>query len=680
LPRDNDQVPREEDIDLLPSLMREGTVEAIVLMTPSQDYELFGDVDHSISVDIAARGRSDSAFNRFVVFIPLSLRIESLSAPGVNYTLSYTRLVGQINFDLPLDSSINNIEIRGTIPSTSVFWRNSMLYAQIQIAAYFGPTSVKYLLYDSPGSRILDNYVGVPPENVKIDDKNYVLVKQYTPYFTSEDVYKYYNAAILYESNSRSITSGLILASFFAILGASPYIYSSYSRHYVRNILLRFSRFFQRIIGPINSSRLLSGYVLCIFLMLSLALVAGPDPRMKVFVLAEPSTSEGIEKIVTDFGGVPLTIADTATEIETISNLGTLQTIIVSDYVPLSNEYAETFLFPALKNVRRVIIIPDEGNEFQERVRERLSEDSILESEASKLSSALNKISIRPNFFGLNIELDTYLNIARIEALLSFLLVFLGIAYLSTRLLEIGSKPGLSGLSESIIYVVSYYVITQAVLMTASYVLGMPLGLHAVTSGSKDVTALGLLGLGGGSRPRMMVAFSGVLAGALLTRKGAFRLDKSSILLFSLLIFALALDPLTNGVILYEFLLLFSVGPDFQFTTDFATMIKTFLRFVGDIFGGWVTPYFAISRGIMLYYVGAIPFVLIPKLRQTSATLLLFLSAFAISQGGIRVAEMTPLKTVTNIFPGIVAGLVFAMLFIILSLFEDKIRNIFRGN
>lgn len=555
-----------------------------------------------------------------------------------------------------------------------------MLYAQIQIAAYFGPTSVRYLIYDSPGTRILDNYVGVPPENVRLNNRDYILVRQYTPYFTSEDVYKYYNAAILYESNSRSITSGLILVSFFTILGASPYIYRSYSRHYIGNILSQLKRFSQRIIGPINSSRLLSGYVLCVFLMLSLALLSGPDPRMKVFVLAEPSTSQEIERIVSDIGGVPLTIADTATEIETISNLGTLQTIVVADYIPLSNEYAETFLFPAFKNVRRIIIIPDNENVFHDKIKERLSAESIVESEISDLPNSFDKISRRSNFFGLNIELNTYLNIARLEALLSFLLVFLGIAYLSTRLLEVGTKPGLSGISESIIYVVSYYVITQAVLMTASFVLGMPLGLHAVTSGSRDVTALGLLGLGGGSRPRMIVAFSGVLFGALFTTKGAYRLDRLSILLFTLLIFVLALDPLTNGVILYEFLLLFSVGPDFQFTTDFSTIIKTFLRYVGDIFGGWVTPTFAISRGIMLYYVGAIPFVLIPKLRQTSATLLLFLSAFAISQGGIRVAEMTPLKTVTNIFPGIVAGLVFAMLFIVLSLFEDKIRNIFRLN
>ncbi len=677
------RLPRSsvEDIitNISPKEASEGQVQAVIVVSPSTQYEIFGDVQHSISVNIAARGRNQFPSNIFVVFFPLEFYIREINTYGLNYTVGFQRQYGEIRFFLPETADLCKIEIEGTISSSSMLWRNSAPIAKIQIASFFGPTIVEHLVYQPPNSRILDIYVGVPYEDVLIESKSYIKVRQFTPTFSQEDVYKYYGAVILYESLEREAFSITAMILIFAIIGLSPYILDTELHSSLRRFTSQLMRIYHLIRKQVSSNRLLSAYILCAFLMISLSLFAGPDPRVKVFVLGSPSSSDQISQLVTNMHGIALTIEDTATEIETLASLGSLRAFIIADFIPISDDYARTYLYPALDNVHNILVIPSMANGFQEEVRQRF-ETGIIETELSDIPNVLAKISSRSNFFGLNIDVDTFLSVAKAEALLSFILVFLGLSYLAHRLIEVGCQPMLSGIGNSVIYVVAYYVVTQAVLMSSSILLSMPLGLHAVTSGSLDVTALGLLGLGGGSRPRMLSAFLGIFFGTLMAAKGGFKLDRFSLLAIILLFGIIALDPLTNGVLFHEFLLVFSVGPEFESTAESASLIKNFIGNVADIFGGWVTSSFAISRGIMLYYMGAIPFVLIPKLKRTSATILLLIGTAAIGLGGIRVAEMTPWKTLTNIFPGIATGLVIAMLFVLISMIEGAIRRLLRNN
>jgi hypothetical protein len=211
--------------------------------------------------------------------------------------------------------------------------------------------------------------------------------------------------------------------------------------------------------------------------------------------------------------------------------------------------------------------------------------------------------------------------------------------------------------------------------MSSSALLGWPLGLHAVTSGSGQVTVIGLFHLGAGNQPRTLAAIIGLVIGAAPAMWP--RIDKYIIIAIGALAFFIVADPLTGGTVFFEFALLLTGGPQLDVANSTMIGVKSFLNQIGSDVAGWVSSNFGISSGEMFYYLGAVPLALVAKLQRGTATLVLFVCGFAACDGIVRVAEMTAYKTEPSMVAGVLSGLVIAIAFLGVSRVEGLVRRHF---
>jgi hypothetical protein len=275
--------------------------------------------------------------------------------------------------------------------------------------------------------------------------------------------------------------------------------------------------------------------------------------------------------------------------------------------------------------------------------------------------------------FGFKVEPQLYLKITAFLGICSLILVFLGMAFLSFALIYAGKRPLQMGLFEAIVFSAFIFLFTEIIYIVCGVLLATPLGLH---SGGTKVTAVGLLGFGGGSRPRMLAGFLGFLFGVLISLKDGVKIGRIGVATFLAAIFFIIVDPLTSGLIFYEFILIYT-GTPYTFETAEITKfyVKDFLSSFGRALGGWTSPTLLISTGIILYYVGAIPFFLFPRTQKNTAAFMLFFCAFSAASGGIRVSNMRPWDAFMSLLPGVVAGMVAVLIFYAISSFELFIKR-----
>ncbi|MEM3641600.1 MAG: hypothetical protein QXH37_06750 [Candidatus Bathyarchaeia archaeon] len=423
----------------------------------------------------------------------------------------------------------------------------------------------------------------------------------------------------------------------------------------------------------LDSSKLLHAYVLCALLMVSLSFAVGPDPRVKVYVL---SSTQGNAAFIADFlnenGAFSITIFDEMSEFELLSDLGVFSAVVVGDFYPPTEGLVKNYIYPAFDVVPQIIVVKDYAFEsFVNEVVRRYGEKTVVVNGLADLSRILVTLDKRANPLCLEIPLWVYMGVSGFVGLCSLLIVFLGFTFLASKLLEIGKKPGVGGFAEAIAYAFFLFFFTQMIYIVCSVLLAMPLGLH---TSSPKVTAIGFMGFGGGSRPRMFAGLAGVLFGAFASLKEGLKLSREGLAVFVILFLFILIDPLTHGVVFYEFVLLYTAGPMYETAFAAWTSVRTFLSFIGFSFGGLVSPIYGLSTGIILYYAGAIPIVLFSKLEKGTATVFLFICAFWAASGGIRVADMMPWKSVASSIPGIVVGLFFSAIFWLISLAEKLIK------
>lgn len=429
----------------------------------------------------------------------------------------------------------------------------------------------------------------------------------------------------------------------------------------------------------LDSSKLLTAYMLCGILMISTSFVAGPDPRLKVYVFASSQgTADSISNFVHAQGGVTVTTFDELGDLRTMANVGVFSAAIIGDFLPPSESQANLKIYPALDNIPNIIILNVTGwrayEEFSSEIEKRYADKTTVVNDLTSFGAALRRVERRENALGLDVSPNIYLGVSAFVGLCSFILVFLGLAFVASKLIEIGKKPGVRGFPEAVAYTVLYFAFTQLTYIVCSVLLAMPLGLHTSRLGTK-VTAVGLLGFGGGSRPRMFAGLAGFLFGAVISLKQGLKLDKAGFISLLMVGFFVIVDPLTSGVLFHEFILLYTVGPYFETAMATQSYVKTFLAEIGAALGGWVSPTYGLSTGTILYCAGIIPFYLSAKLEKSTATVLLFSCAFFAASGGVRVADMNPWSAVASLIPGIVAGFIFAALFALISLAEKAIRT-----
>ncbi|MGD0396177.1 MAG: hypothetical protein ABSB26_04620 [Nitrososphaerales archaeon] len=448
-------------------------------------------------------------------------------------------------------------------------------------------------------------------------------------------------------------------------------------------------------LGRLDSHKFLSIFIIISVVMLSLSFTAGPDPRIKVFVIASDSSTKEIKGNLTQsLGNVQiLTPSDTVSEFNTMATLGTVQVVVISDYNKLVDvPSVEKYILSSLDLVPLTIVLNNSNYVLKAYAKNEASLGlgsplvSTLNGTRNGRNLTISLLGspdiradilriVRPNPVGLSLGVTSFELVAASVGLLSFLLVTFGIAFLVSKLIEIGGKPLTSSLVEGVFYSAGVFFFTQAIYMSSSALLGWPLGLHAVTSGSTQVTVLGLFHLGAGNQPRTLAAIIGLAIGAAPAMWP--KMDKYIIVAIGALAFFIVADPLTGGTVFYEFALLLTGGPQLGLANSTMISVKSFLNQIGTDAAGWASGNFGISSGEMFYYLGAVPLALVAKLQRSTATLVLLVCGFAACDGIVRVAEMTAYKTEPSMVAGVLSGLVIAIAFLGVSRIESLVRRHF---
>jgi len=668
----------------------QGLLNVHVQVFLSDNYDVWNlNVHHDVEVNLTIN-LEEPPPTKYELSTRLLFYLKSVSGLplGANYTYAFWGYppTGTLIIEFPANVTHASVLLKGHSISSSVLWRNSaeIFYSYISSSLEL---SQEYKLTIIPPShskmlRIYSRfYPNLPVQEKSVDGRKAYLVPQEHPKSP---------IVVLYEPSVwEPYAVSLMLLLIFSIL-AIPFIYKRKFKKIKKiseitnkpptiiiksrletlvNHLKRVDMKFKKL----DSSKLLQVYVLCALLMVSLSFSFGPDPRIRLYVLS--STRENA-KIVSDFldgqGAFTLTIFDEMCEFKLLSDMGVFSGVVIGDFYPPSQDFLRRWIYPALDVAPNIIILKNYAySDFAEEVRRRYGRKTIFVDDLNDLSLTLTKIDRRTNPLGLEIPVEAYLAASAFVGFCSFLIVFFGFAFLASKSLEAGKKPGLSGFPVSIAYAFLFFFFTQTIYMVCSVLLAMPLGLHTSTP---KVTAIGFMGFGGGSRPRMLSGILGILFGAYLSSKEGLKLSRDGIVAFLILFFFILIDPLTQGIIFYEFVLLYSVGPAFETAFTTWTYIREFLGTIGLTFGGEVTPVYSISRGIILYYAGVIPLVLLPKLKRATGTVALFICAFWAASGGIRVADMMPWKSVASSIPGVVAGLFFSIILLLVSFGEKVIR------
>lgn len=592
-----------------------------------------------------------------------------------------TYLGNRIVLVFPFEAGLKgfDIMIRGRVSGISLIWRNVVDLLGI-LLQFSNPMPIHYrATIEAPRGAEVTSIISPYMEMLYVEKSAGAESTTYT--VTAPISLSIYYRPTYWSTLALALTLFLI----FIIIYVTHHIKRIRSMIYKVMILRRIGALIsnaQNIMrSGLSSERIFALFMLCSLLMVSLSLSAGPDPRIKIYAVATPDMTSYMETTLRGELGQVQVIGpqDTVTEFETMANIGIIGAYVISYYPSLALPRIVEYCLEPLRQVPLIIVDEMAADaEFLRAVKERYGEkvmsiQGINEITSPKIIWALRRLG-RQNPLGIQGQIEFFKAVSWIVGLLSFFEAFLALAFLSSRLIESGRAKGMGALAEAIAWSAFVFFFTQAVYMESSVLLNMPIGLHAVTSGSKEITVVGLLGFGGGSSPRTVAGLLGVLVGAFIAMKSSSEVDRFGFIAVLIIVLLLAIEPFYGGAFFYDFLLFFMSGPRTELMQSSIFYTKDILSGVGNLFGGWVSPMYGLSTGEILFYMGAVPIFLFARLKRSSATMLLLISCFAAGSGFIRTAEMTPYKTVASLIPGLAMGAILMIFFILVSSIEKQLR------
>jgi len=448
--------------------------------------------------------------------------------------------------------------------------------------------------------------------------------------------------------------------------------------------------------SPMQSRRqsLLVIFVLLGVLMVSLGALAGPSPAVKAYVIASPAQTSLIQsQLQSIFGNVQVvTPAQDYSDFNVMSDVGMFNMIVVSDYPTIAVPEVSKFILPSLGNVPVLVIDQSADPTFANQLKalspaqtfEVANAAQLNQSTAQTLASTVNGNKVG-NIVGLQISERGFKEILALEGLLSLVLILVGWAYLGSLVSQANSGLTLSRIAAFIASGVFVFYFSEIAYVVTSATLTQPVSLHAVISGSASITATGQMGvffhipLGGGSTPRLAAGIFGILFGAISTTESKV-FNKKSLILISGVALILLVNPFSFGQYTFEGLLLFLGNITFGTAYAGSLTFKGILYAFGGAFGGNPSPVYLLSAGKILYFAGLVPLALIGRMGRTTASITLLLAALFLGDGGVRVGEMTPDKTVIAVMPGLMVGVAIGLLLILISSLEKwLVKNYVRA-
>ncbi|MDG6902226.1 MAG: hypothetical protein JRM80_09735 [Nitrososphaerota archaeon] len=438
--------------------------------------------------------------------------------------------------------------------------------------------------------------------------------------------------------------------------------------------------------------------LLVLFILISLVMVAGgalggPAPRRTAYIMAATTSVSAIQNGLRPVAGdvQVVTPAQDFTDFAVMSSVGQFQIVVISNLPPAQLAEDSGFILAGLGNVPVIVIDNSTSPTFANQVAGLYSGSVVRVHDASNLTgSDLNGIAFllsqntRSNLLGLAISPGEFNALAAGEAALSMVLVFVGWAYLGSLAAKPESWRDLEHIATVIGAGVFVFVYSEAIYVATSSLLAFPIALHAVNSGAK-ITAISLLGFGGGSTPRLAAGFLGVIVG-LVGTEGGLSVRKSDFALVTAVALVLVANPFSIGQFVFQGILLFfplsSIGASTtQLGSAYASSLslKGFIYGVGSALGGGVTPQYLLSAGKILFFAGLVPLAYLRNLGRTTTAIAVFVVAVIVGDGGVRVGEMTPDKTFGAMLPGVVLGFAFAAAILGLGLLERYVRGTWRS-
>lgn len=452
-----------------------------------------------------------------------------------------------------------------------------------------------------------------------------------------------------------------------------------------------------RLRAILRPRKLLALFILCSLIMAAGAVLGGPNPRVTAYVLAAPASMTAIQGSLRPVAGnvSVITPSEDFTDFAVMSSVGQFSIVVVSNYPNASLAEVSPFIVGSLGNVP-VIVVDNSARALNPTLASTIEElygssvvkvqnaSDMTAGEQSTIAFDLEQSS-RSNILGISLGEKGFEALAASEAVLSMALVFLGFAYLGSVAADPESRGDLSHLVTVIGAGIFVFVFSEAVYVGVSSLLRFPLSLHAVSSDVHDLTAIGALGFGGGSTPRLAAGFLGALVG-LVGTEGGLSLRKSDFALVSATLILIVANPFSIGQFAFQALLgfipLVSVGPaagqlGAAYTSSLS--LKEFILGVGSALGGSITPTYLLSAGKALFFASLVPLAYLKKLGRTTTVIAVLAVALIAGDGGVRVGEMTPDKTVIAILPGLAIGFAFAAVLLGFGLVERYVRGNWRS-
>lgn len=594
----------------------------------------------------------------------------------------------EIDFVTPQNSTDLQMVVKGNVAGTGFLWRYITSVPSISVGGFFVNTVYNTELVLQNGNLVtgLYTFAGQSVSSGAIGQ----------PVYSGDQVYFAVNPNV----NHLIVESDLYVPAALAltIIGGAAIVivalgYLSRGRALIaRAFTFTRGSILRKITLPYNPRALFRPktlavlFLLCAFLMIGIGATGGPDPRVKAYVIADPSAVSAIHSgLASAAGSVSVvTPSEDYTDFGTMSSVGMFQIAVISNYPPLALPPISQGVLGSLGNVPVIVVDRSADQNFVQEIRLLYGSHivsipnaaAMTQNDTQAIASRLVGVQ-RTNFLGLQLGSSSFTLVLIAEGLLSFALVFIGWAYLGSLVSDSGSHSTLSHLAYVVVAGVFVFMFSEAVYIETSSLLAFPLSLHAVISGAKEVTAVGYLGFGGGSTPRLAAGVLGVVSGV-VAAEGRPPLHKEDFALLLGIPLVLLADPFFVGNYAYEAILLF-VG-NYSFGTAFTSSLslKGFIYGVGGALGGGASPAYLMSAGKMLYFAGLPPIAYLRRFGRTTMTLVVLASAVVLGDGGVRVGEMTPAKTFISVVPGLAIGLAFLGLFLAISEIEKYIRGMKR--
>ena len=645
-----------------------------------QHFGLYSQTTHEVTLFVS--GSPETTNGSLVVTVSFSFIFEGISGlpTGANYTISSVSqhpVVNQISITFPPGTNSFDFSVDGKAHDTSVAFRGAATidYATVSMnAPPYNPASYQVLLPTSSRFEIVSVFPGTGPglttQYVTINGTTYLATGfSYLACFTQACAVSVGadTISIIYQPEYFSYFLAAYLVFAVAVLTGAGLVLRERRQGALR--LLGWARRTTfRVLTWFDSKKLLASLVVVAVVMLGLALAFGPSPSPRAYLAATPETAQKLGPLVTAAGFTYLTPDQAGDEFDVMSSLNAYYTVIVADYPPALQSAG--FLADS-----RIIVLSDYANATLVKGLQSYFGHSVTVVNSPGLMQydlSLQASGYTSNHLGLPVSKSTYSTVTLVEGLLSLTIPFFALAFFARSMIESGSK-GFSKLAQAAAFSFFIFMFGELVYIQTDILLALPVALHATISSQE--TAIGVLGFGGGSRPRMVMGALGFIFGAFAGSLRGRRIDRVVLIgLISALLFLLV-DPLQLGQDFYNVLLqVLSSEGGTAFGQAAYTQLRTFAGFFMNAFGNEVIPTFFSQHGAVLFFAGAVPFALYTYVRRSTATLLLCFSAAVTAVGYVRIGDQDPLKAIASTTP----GLAMAVVFVVAFLASDRVERFLR--